>query len=305
MRKPVDAFAASLMLLICIAWGLQQVAIKGVASEVSPMLQVSIRSGIAAVLVWLYSRWVLRDTWLKNISPVAGAAVGGLFAAEFLFIAEGLRWTTASHMAVFLYTAPLFAAIGLHLRIPEERLSVQQWLGVGVSFIGIVVTFLGPAKADAASNMMLGDLIALLAGAAWGMTTVVVRTSNLSEAPAAQTLFYQLGISFPLLLVFAALTGQTHFNPTSTALASMGFQSVVVSFVSYLTWFWLLRKYLAARLGVLSFMTPLFGVLLAMILLKEKPSIFFLVGSALALVGVLVVNTRSGVSPREPTEKTI
>lgn len=146
MRKAVDSHAAAFMAALCPAWGMQQVAIKAVAGDVSPLLQIVLRSGMAALLVWLVGRLVLRERWLPGVGLRSGLAVGALFAAEFLFVAEGLRWTSASHMAVFLYTAPMFAAMGLHLRLPEERLSGVQWAGIGLAFVGIAVTFLAPGR---------------------------------------------------------------------------------------------------------------------------------------------------------------
>ncbi|WP_329610662.1 hypothetical protein [Advenella mandrilli] len=56
MRKAVDGKASAIMVLLCLIWGLQQVAIKAVAADIPPLLQVSIRSGVAAVLVLLFTR---------------------------------------------------------------------------------------------------------------------------------------------------------------------------------------------------------------------------------------------------------
>lgn len=52
-RKQVDAYATLVMTSLCVIWGIQQVAIKGVADEISPVLQVAIRSGVAAGLICL------------------------------------------------------------------------------------------------------------------------------------------------------------------------------------------------------------------------------------------------------------
>ncbi|NLP63278.1 DMT family transporter [Paraburkholderia sacchari] len=294
MRKHVDGAAMAIMVTLCLIWGFQQVAIKAVAGDIAPMMQVGVRSGVAAVLVWLFNRFVTRERWVPGVALRSGLAVGVLFALEFLFVAEALRWTHASHVAVLLYTAPMFAAIGLHLKLPDERLAGLQWGGIGLAFAGIAVAFLGPTLLGeghvAGPNWLLGDFMALCGGVAWGMSTVVVRTTRLSEAPPTQTLFYQLACAFFLLLPFAFAIGQTTFRSAPLALASLVFQSVAVAFVSYLTWFWLLRRYFAARLGVLSFMTPLFGVAMGVVLLGEHVDVAFLVGSALVLTGLLIVN---------------
>ena len=267
---------------------------KAVADDIAPIMQVAVRSAVAAALVWLIGKWIMREVWLPGVWCRSGLVVAVLFAGEFLFVAEGLRWTSASHMAVFLYTAPLFAAIGLHVRLPEERLGAIQWLGMSLAFAGIAITFLMPRGGTADqithANSLLGDLLGVCAGAAWGFTTVAVRTSRLSEAPATQTLFYQLAGAFLLLLPLSLLVGQSSMTFSTGAVASLVFQTLIVSVASYLIWFWMLRRYLAARLGVLAFMSPLFGVLMGYLWLEEQTSIGFLLGASLTIVGLLVVN---------------
>jgi len=203
-------------------------------------------------------------------------------------------------MAVFLYTAPVFTALGLHLLLPAERLRRHQWLGVGVAFAGIALAFLGGTAAGTMTiSTLAGDLFGILAGAAWGATTVVIRTSALSEAPPTQTLLYQLAGAFVLLLAAAVASGQaTHVSLTPVAWGSVLFQGVVVSFASYLTWFWLLRRYLATRLSVFSFMTPIFGVALGVLVLGDPISKSFAGSAALVLTGILIVSGPGLLRPR-------
>lgn len=291
-RRQVDGPAMGLMLLLCALWGMQQVAIKVAAADVAPIMQVALRSGLAAVLVALWA-WA-RGQRLPLLGPALGPGLlaGTLFAGEFLFVAEGLRLTSASHMAVFLYTSPVFTALGLHLTVRAERLGPVQWVGIGVAFVGIALAFGGGlAGGGLGGSALLGDLYGVLAGAAWGATTVVVRRSALSEAPPAQTLLYQLVVGCLLLLVAAALTGQLgRVVPTPVAWASLLFQGVVVTFASYLAWFWLLRRYLATRLSVFSFMTPIFGVTFGVLLLGEPLTPAFGGGALLVLLGITLVS---------------
>jgi drug/metabolite transporter (DMT)-like permease len=291
-RQPVDASAAGLMVGLCALWGLQQVAIKVAAPDVAPIMQVALRSGLSAALVAGWARW--RGQRLDLFGPALrpGLLAGTLFAAEFLFVAEGLRLTTASHMAIFLYTSPVFTALGLHLSLRSERLSRLQWAGVLAAFAGIAVAFGGGLLAGGAGpDALLGDLLGVAGGAAWGATTVLVRRSALSEAPPAQTLQYQLLVGFVLLLAAAAVTGQLgRVVLTPLAWSSLLFQGVVVSFASYLAWFWLLRRYLASRISVFSFMTPLFGVSFGVLLLGEPLTPVFAGGALLVLAGITVVS---------------
>jgi drug/metabolite transporter (DMT)-like permease len=291
-RRGADAFSFQLMIALCMTWGLQQVAIKLAAADIAPIMQASARSGIAALLVALLMFW--RGGWegLRQGTLPAGLLSGVLFALEFLLIALGLERTTAGHIAVFLYTSPIFSALGLHLLLPSERLRRLQWLGIGLCFVGIAVAFGGGISlANMDSRMLLGDALGLMAGMAWGATTVVIRGSKLSEAPPSLTLFYQLAVAFVLLPLIAVVNGQVgHVSLTPRAVASVLFQGVVVSFVSYLIWFWLLRRYLASNLAVFSFMTPLFGVSMGVLILDEPLSLNFVGGAVLVLLGITLVS---------------
>ncbi|HSC85458.1 MAG TPA: DMT family transporter, partial [Pseudomonas sp.] len=289
VRKGADAFLLQLMLLLCAIWGLQQVAIKLAAGDIAPLLQVTLRSGIAAVLVGALLLWQRNWQGWLGCTWRGGLLAGALFALEFFFIASGLHYTSASHMAVFLYTAPIFSALGLHLLLPSERLRALQWLGIGLCFGGVVLAFGSSVDwRGTDSRMLLGDALGLLAGMAWGATTVVVRSSRLSEAPAPLTLFYQLAVAFILLLGYAAAIGELGpLRWTPISIASVLWQGVLVSCLSYLAWFWLLRRYLASNLAVLSFMTPLFGVTFGVLILDEPLSLNFVLGAVLVLLGIL------------------
>nr|WP_309932830.1 DMT family transporter [Caballeronia sp. LZ032] len=292
------------MVGLCMTWSLQQVALKASAADAAPVFQLALRSGVAAAMVLLYARIVARDRWLKGGLLTPAVSVGSLFALEFLLVAQGLNWTSASHMVVFLYTAPLFAALGLHLRLPDERLSRLQWSGMSLAFVGIALAFLVPAMLEPEHGRvalwMLGDLLGLCGGVTWGMTTIAVRTSRMSEAPATQTLFYQLSGAFVILLPAAIVLGQTRFHASLVLWSSLAFQTVFVCFGSFLIWFAMLRRYLASRLSVLSFMTPLFGVLWGVILLNERPSAAFALGAVLVCAGLIVVNGDTRIEPWLP-----
>ncbi|MFK4205324.1 DMT family transporter [Acinetobacter junii] len=292
-RKALDQTASSLMIVLCMVWGLQQVILKMAASDISPLMQIALRSGLAALLLLPL---VLLDQKSQLMNPKnvkAGALVAVLFSLEFFLLAQALQLTSASHAVVLLYTAPIFVALGLHWKLPSERLTLLQWTGIGIAFIGIVVTFIRPQQIGVNTfqqQMLWGDLYALAAAIAWAATTVTVRLSSLAQAAVTQTLFYQLAGSFILLLGLAFFMGQAVVQWTPLVIGSLAFHTLIVSFASFLAWFWLLRNYLASRLGVFSFLTPLFGIMFGVWLLDENIEANFIFGTALVLLGILVVS---------------
>lgn len=295
-RKPLDAFATAVMLVLCVLWGLQQVAVKLAAPHMGPVLQIGLRSAIAALLVCVLMWWRGERLSWRDATFWPGIAVGVLFALEFLCVAVGLQYTTASHMSVFLYTAPIFTVLGLHWSISGERLGAMQWGGALAAFAGIAVAFsdgFGDTERGW-QEMLLGDALGVLGGAFWAATTVMIRRSALSEAPPATTLLYQLGVCGALLLAIAAANGQIRdVSMTGIVWLSLFFQAVIVAFISFLIWFWLLRRYLASRLAVFSFLTPMFGVAFGVVLLGDPIDLRFALGAVLVMTGVILVNLRS------------
>ncbi|MFL5301757.1 MAG: DMT family transporter, partial [Anaeromyxobacteraceae bacterium] len=287
-RKGLDGFVVATMVLLCAIWGAQQVAIKLAAHDVVPIMQVGLRSGMSAALVLLLMRARGERLSLGDGTLRPGLLAGVLFAAEFLFVAEGLRRTSASHMAVLVYTSPIFTAMGLHWTVRGERLCRRQWVGILLAFGGIAVAFAGGwLRGGVSSRMLGGDALGVLAGAAWGATTVVVRGSSLSDASPSKTLLYQLAVASVLLVLAAAVSGQApQVSLTRVAWTSLLFQGVVVSFASYLAWFWLLRRYAASEVSVFSFLTPLFGVSFGVLVLGERVDVAFGIGAALVLTGI-------------------
>lgn len=294
VRRPLDWTAVAVVIALDFIWGLQQVAIKAAGDEISPMLQVALRSGIAAVIVLIY-KWLSKDDWNPQVKLRDLAYLGLGFAGEFFFVAWGLNYTSAAHMSVLLYLAPLISAVGLSIRVPEERLVALQWVGLLVAFLGIVVAFGLPAlmasESDASESYrwIFGDFLGLCAAFSWGMTTVCLRASTTNQASTTQLLFWQLLGAFVLLTPIALWMGETTFAPTWVGWLSFAYQTLIVSVVSYLVWCAMLRRYFVARLGVLIFVTPLFGVLLSVLILDEVVGWPFILGTLCVFVGLLLV----------------
>jgi len=290
-RKPLDATAVSVMVLLCLIWGIGHVAAKFAAQGISLVYQSGLRSVIATGLLLAWARYRGIPLWGRDATFWPGVFAGLLFAAEFVFIFAGLATTDAARMAVFVYLAPCMTALGLHLFIPQERLAARQWAGILVAFAGVAVAF-GDGFASGRGTL-LGDLFGILGAAFWAATTVLIRATKLAAVSAAKTLFYQLAVSGPVLLAVSWLMGEPGVTRLSPVIvAAFVYQFAVVAFASFLTWFWLLRHYLAARLSVFTFLTPIFGVLGGVLLLGEPLTPSFAAAAALVGLGIFLVNLK-------------
>jgi drug/metabolite transporter (DMT)-like permease len=290
VARPLDAAAVALVLALCVSWGFNQVAVKLALPDIPPLIQAAFRStfGTFLLLGWVRLRGV------KLMEPdgtlVPGVVAGLLFALEFLLIFRGLVLTSASRASLFIYTAPFFVVIGARWFLPGDRFGRSQWLGLVLSFAGMVVAFGAPAP-GADMRTLIGDLMLLLAGAAWGATTLVVKATSLVRAPYEKTLLYQLIVSAPLLALGAEVFGERAVEPPSAlAVGSLLYQTLWIVGVTYLAWFALIQRYSASRLSAFTFLTPLFGVAAGHLVLGDPITPAFALAVALVVAGLVLVN---------------
>ena len=290
-RQSLDATAVSVTVLLALAWGIGHVAAKLAAPGLSLVFQAGLRSVIATVLLlgWCVHQNV--PLWHRDGTLGLGLLSGLLFAIEFLFSFSGLARTDAARMVVFVYLQPCLSALALHFLVPQERLNARQGAGIAVAFAGLALAF-GDGLASGRGTL-LGDFFGIMAAVFWAALTVLVRATKLGAASPAKVLFYQLAISGPPLLLASWALGEPGvIQLTPAVVAAFAYQCIVVAFISFLAWFWLFGKYLAYRLGVFTFLTPLFGVLGGVFVLGEPLTPGFATAAALVGAGILLVNLK-------------
>lgn len=287
--RPLDAVAALIMLALTLSWGMNQVSVKLALPEIPPFIQATVRSigALAIIVLWARVRGV--SLTVRDGTLIGGLIAGALFGLEFLLIFPALQFTTASRATLFIYTAPFIVALGSTVLL-GERLRAAQWLGLVLSFAGLVVAF-GVPDASGSGKQLVGDIMMIGAGAAWGATTLVIKGSNLRTAPAEKVLAYQLAVSVPLLATGALLAGERMAAmPSAWSLGWLAYQTFWVVSLTYAVWFALVQRYSASRLSAFTFLTPLFGVASGHFVLGEPISWAFGVAVALVLTGLILVN---------------
>jgi drug/metabolite transporter (DMT)-like permease len=288
--RPLDALAIAVTVGLCVSWGFNNVAIKLAIHDIPPLIQSAARSAIAALLVtaWTQARGIA--LFKRDGTLAAGIVAGVLFGLEFLLIYRGLVWTTVTRGTLFLYLAPFFVVIGSRWLIPGDRFRPSQWLGLVLSFAGIVIAFGVPAPASD-PHQVLGDLMLVGAAAAWAATTLVIKVSALNRVSAEKTLLYQLAVSAPLLAVGAAAFGE-HIDamPSALALGAFAYQTLWVASVTFPVWFALIVRYSAGRLSAFTFLAPLCGVAAGHTVLNEPLTPAFALAVVLVAAGLVFVN---------------
>ena len=281
--------AIALMLMLCLSWGFNQIAVKLALPDVPPMLQALIRS-IGALPVLLVIGWFRGVKFFERDGTLwPGVIAGVIFGIEFVLIYRGLLLTSASRAVVFLYVAPFFVALGSFVFL-GERLRAPQWGGLALSFAGVALA-IGVPQTNVDATVLLGDLLIVVGGALWATTTLIVKTTALIKAPAEKGLGYQVAISIPILALAAWISGETITHvPGPLSLALLAYQAFWVVGLTFLLWFALVKTYSASKLSAFTFVTPLFGVVASYFIMHDTLTIAFGVAALLVIAGLYLVN---------------
>jgi drug/metabolite transporter (DMT)-like permease len=188
---------------------------------------------------------------------------------------------------VLINTNPLFANLIAHFVVPEDRLSPQRALGLGIAFCGVCGVFLGRPDPGLAPNPLLGNLLIALSGAMVAGRTVYIQRLVQQMDP-AKALFWQMAASTPLFAVGAwALGDSTVREPLSwKPVAAVGYQGVFVSGLALILWVHLLKRHTPGGVSVFSFATPIAGLLLSAWMFDEALTPRLMLGLAAVLTGV-------------------
>src|SRR5437899_6600665 len=238
--RPLSPGAVALMLMLCLSWGFNQIAVKLALPDIPPMLQATIRSAAALPVLLLIARLRGVKIFASDGTLGAGLFASVLFGLEFVLIFRGLLLTSASRAVVFLYTAPFFVALGSY-QFLGERLRASQWGGLGLSFAGVALA-IGVPQANVDADVLLGDLLIVGCGALWAATTLIAKGTRLRNAAPEKALGYQVAVSIPILGFASWLFGEkiTHM-PGALSISLLAYQAIWVVGCTFVLWFALVK----------------------------------------------------------------
>ena len=277
------------MLVLCLSWGFNQVAVKLALPDIPPLTMATLRSIGGLMVVLLVARLRGIDIFKRDGTLQAGLFAGVLFGLEFVVIYRGLVWTSASRAVVFLYVAPFVVALG-SFRL-GERLGPAQWGGLALSFAGVVLA-IGVPQAGVDTRTIArrpddrgrrdpvggdhagGQIVAALARAAprrpWPISSRC-RSRSWGSARCCR------GNKFLPC-------------PGRLRLCRWHTRPFWVVGLTFLFWFMLVRTYSASKLSAFTFITPLFGVAAGYFVLHDPLTLAFGAAAVLVIAGLFLVN---------------
>jgi drug/metabolite transporter (DMT)-like permease len=302
-KEFLDPKAILTITILTALWGFNYAAIKFTNEGIAPVFASTLRSLIASICGVIYCLQQKQKLFHTDIMLFHGFMVGLLFGLEFACIYFGMLYTDAARSVVFVYTSPFVVAIGAHLFIRGDRLSIPKIMGLVIAFVGIIIVFQGRPKA-AKETMLFGDILQIMAALFWGATTVYIKRFMAEKVHPINTFLYQLIFSAPILLIISLILERDWiYGMSFSILAFMFYQSVIVAFISYLIWFKLIHTYSVSRLSAFTFFTPLFGVLSGILFIREEFTLSLMIGLPLVCLGIYLVNWRKQISATIPVQQ--
>ncbi len=281
--------------LFVLLWSSAFIASKTGLRDLSPLLFVAIRLALCAIVL-LGLMVVRREAW----RPLAGwrwfhcAVAGALLNAMTLMPPHvGMRFVPAAHVALIQSLTPLLtAALGVVLL--HEKLRPRQWAGLMLGLCGVAIV-VGPAAFGSATHSE-GLALAFL-----GVTGLVAGTlyfkrfcRDIPLLPGATAQFVSAAIVSGLS-AWVLETPRAHWTPD--AIASMAWNTVVVSLAGMGLYAFMLARGSAARVSANFYLVPGVAALLSWIVLGERLTPLAVVGLAVASIGCALVNRRPPPSP--------
>jgi len=265
-------------------WGGSLPATKLALNSFGPFTLAAARLLLASALFVV----VLRPTALRRLpkhDALKMASLGMIgFAGVQVLQALGTSRTSAATATVLASTSPLWIALLAPVFLREP---VRPWpvLGVLIALLG-VAAITGLDEPGALAGSLPGNVVVMLSSVAAAIYTVMGKGLARRYSPILFCGVSCLGGALASLPLAWWELSSSAVNPTSLGWALLAYLGILVTFVGFIIWFWGLRALPAAQAGALMFLQPLSGLILAVLILGDRPTPSFLVGCGLVLAGV-------------------
>ncbi len=280
-------------LIVSTVWGSTWLAIKIGLATVPPFLAAGLRFVIASVTLFtiLRVRGIVIP-WTAEARRVY-LTLGILsFSIPFALVYWGQAFIPSGLSSILFAAYPFWVALFSHVLLPNERLDMVTIAGVTLGFLGLVVIF-APDVSMASPRALEGMMAVLASTVLQGFVLVVVKKYGQQVSAFAMN-FVGMSIGAVVLLALAVSTepvSTVAWNPSGVA--SILYLALIGSVLTFVSYFWLLKRMDPVYLSLTSFVNPIVAILLGAVILGERLASTVLAGAGMVLIGILVANGKS------------
>lgn len=275
-----------------VVWGTTFISTKVLLRYISPVEILFLRFSIGFLMLLVMYPHRLRVKDKKHELYFAAAGLCGI-TLYYLLENIALTYTFASNVGVIIAAAPFFTAIFAHLLLDGEKLRLRFFVGFAVAIAGI--SLIGFNGTQLQLNPA-GDVLAVLAAAAWAIYSVLLRKISGFRYNAIQStrrvFLYGLIFMIPALFIFGVdLTFEVFAEPA--VILNILFLGLGASALCFVAWSSAVNTLGAVKTSVYIYMVPVITVVASAIILNENITVMAAAGTALTLAGLFISEQRS------------
>lgn len=280
-------------------WGSSFLWIKIAVGEIGPATLAAIRLLFGLIGLLIVAR-LTRQNFGNLRAHLPAYLFMGFFntALPFVLISWAETRIDSALAAILNATVPLFAIVIAHYWLSDERITLARVVGLVAGFVGVVVLVSREFGPQGIHGNIWGQLAMLVASACYAVSATYSRRYLRGHPPLVQaTMIVLIADAF----VWAAVPVMDRpFVPPQAGLTwfALAWLGLLGSCAAYLLYFYLLNVWGATRSSLVTYVFPVIGLLLGIIFLNESADWRLIVGSALVVAGIVVVNMRAGAASR-------
>jgi len=280
------------LLLLALIWGASFLTFAIALREVGVFTVVAHRVFWAALLLWIYVLW--RGIPIPRKASVWAACfvMGALNnAIPFTLIAWGQTTIESGLTAILNATTAFFGILLASLFLPDERLTGRKILGVGLGFIGVIVT-IGWTALSTLDLRSLAQLAILTGALSYGFAAVWARVRLSDLSPETAALGMLTGSSLIMVPTAIVIDGWPTAALAPETLASLAYLSIFATFGAYLLYYRVLSMAGSGNLMLVTILISPTAVLLGALILGESLAPSAYAGFAILSLGLLIIDGR-------------
>jgi drug/metabolite transporter (DMT)-like permease len=290
-QAPIHTGTLLWLLLLVILWAANAVIVKITVRDIPPLWAAFLRFGPALPCVMLFMRWNGSGFHLKKHELFPVSLLGLLMALQLFTFNLGAQYTTGGRITLFIFSYPLMVPLLAPLVIQAERFERKNLLGCLVAFVGLSFVFRDSLGPQAVSTFK-GDIIEFISCLL--IAVQIVYTKRLAVSINKwKMLLWSYGVM--ILFFFCGAVIFEEFNIHRVQLdawLSLAFQSLVISVFSFMSWQYLIVRHNSSSISVFFFATPLFGMILGVLLLNEAFDPDLIIACTLVGFGIYIVSRK-------------
>lgn len=290
-QSPITPLATLWLLLLVVLWATNAVIVKITIRDIPPLWAAFLRFAPALPLVMLFIRFNGSGFSLTKKEAVPVFLAGFIDTLQIYTFNFGSQFTSGGRVTLFIFSYPLLVPILAPFFVKEEHFEKKNIAACLIAFIGLFIV-LRESLFSPSGSTIKGDVIELISALLISIKIVYVKRLSVTINK-WKILFWSFAV-----MIFFFMSGAVFFENFNIhevrpdAWLALTFQCIAISVICFMSWQYLITRHNSSGVSVFFFATPLFGMIIGVLLLSEPFDMSLLVSCLLVGAGIYIVNRK-------------